>query len=234
MTSPAEQLLRVAEMIERPREEDGTDAALVALLPCEPAVGEVAVVCWSDSEGGELVELVRLADGARIDDRVALREALTLLAMVETLEELASFEALPELAAQLGAWDGHGMDMGPEFVDARDGALQALATLVGLAPSDEEPRIARPGVLDDIGAALRELERAWELLEQAAEQWSDAHLQAHPQQQPEALARVQGLWRLLGTARRGPLERPPSVALRAGREAGAAMAAAVGDAGASS
>lgn len=229
MDDLSQQLLGVAEKIERPREQDGTPATLEALMPCEPAVGQVAVACWTDSEGGELIELVRLADAARVDDRVALREALTLLAMVETLEEVASFDELEALGEALATWQPDEREPLPDqFARSRANALQALSTLRALAPGDE-PRMARPQLLDELGGALRELERAWESLEQAAELWSDSLLASHPDDS-SALEHVQELWRLLGSARRGPLLRPPSAALHAGREAGAAMAASVLDA----
>lgn len=227
MATITQRLEQLATVLEVPREDDGTPATLEALLPCEPAVGEVAVACWSDSAGGELIELVRLDSGARLPDRVALREALTLLAMVETLEELASFDELDQLIEALGAWDGDG-DLPEGFAGARARAIEALRSLAALAPSDEA-RVARPQLLDQLGGALRALELAWEQLEQQAELWSDALLAARPDD-ANALEQVQALWRLLAVARRGPLAQPPSGALQAGREAGAAMATAVLDA----
>lgn len=228
MADLAEHLSHLADTIDRPREEDGTPATLEALMPCEPAIGDVAVACWSDSAGGELIELVRLDDGARIGDAVALREALTLLAMVETVEELASFDELADLEQALAAWhDGRG-DRDAEFIRAQQQAVEALRALAALAPGDA-PRVARPALLDQLGGALRELERAWEQLEQAAELWSDAHLATHARDDA-SVAEVQELWRMLGAARRGPLARPVSAALHDGREAGAAMAAAVAEA----
>jgi hypothetical protein len=162
-----------------------------------------------------------------VADAVALRESLTLLARVETLEELASFEELAPLAEALDSWDPQG-ELTAEFTLARARARAALDALAAFAPGDE-PRIARPQLLDGIGGALRELEQAWELLEQAAELWSDTLLGTHPGDDA-ALERVQVLWRMLAVARRGPLATPPSAALQAGREAGAAMAAEVADA----
>jgi hypothetical protein len=224
--STAQRLIELQERLAVPAEDDGTPATLVALLPCEPAIGEVAVACWTDSDGGELVELVRLDTGARVADAVALRESLTLLAMVETLEELASFDELAPLAEALLAWEPQG-EIAPEFTLARTRAHEALEALAALAPG-EQPRIARPQLLDGIGGALRGLEQAWEQLEQAAELWSDQLLAAHPGDEA-SLERVQALWRMLAVARRGPLATPPSTALHAGREAGSAMAASIAE-----
>jgi hypothetical protein len=155
---------------------------------------------------------------------VALRESLTLLAMVETVEELATFDELEPLAAALEAWDPHG-EIAEDFTRARANAVEALRLLAAMAPG-EEPRVARPQLLDQLGGGLRMVEKAWEQLEQAAELWSDALLAAHPGDD-EALGRVQALWRMLAVARRGPLARPVSAALHDGREAGVAMAQAV-------
>src|SRR4051812_5513758 len=99
MSTLEAQLLHLAETVVVPHEDDGTPATLAALMPCEPAIGEVAVAVWVDSAGGELIELLRLSTGERVgDDQVALRESLTLLAMVETVEELATFDELEPLA----------------------------------------------------------------------------------------------------------------------------------------
>ncbi|MCW2926078.1 MAG: hypothetical protein JWM86_46 [Thermoleophilia bacterium] len=229
MASLDERLQQLATTIVVPREEDGTPATLVALMPCEPAIGEVAVACWTDRDGGELVELVRLEDGSRVDDSVALRESLTLLAMVETVEELASFDELAPLAAALAAW--HGSDDAPDteaFSRARASAAEAVTRLAALSPG-EAARVARPQLLDAIGGAIRDLEKHWEQLEQQAELWSDTLL-AGSAGDTDALARVQALWTLLGVARRGPLARPVSSALTDGREAGLALATAVNEA----
>ncbi|MCW2921248.1 MAG: hypothetical protein JWL76_1122 [Thermoleophilia bacterium] len=241
--SPLEtRLLALRDVIVAPKEDDGTPATLAALMPCEPAIGQVAVAAWADSDGGELVELVRLDDGARVDDPVALRESLTLLAMVETVEELASFAELPGLDAELRAFGGDGVldaaasgdaagagetdeDPAAVLVRARSRALEALDQLRALEPGDD-PRMARPQLLDELGGALRELEKRWEQLEQAAELWSDAWLERHERDEA-SVELVQSLWRSLSIARRGPLAGKVASALHEGREAGVAMAAAV-------
>ncbi len=224
-------LLALRDVIVVPREagtrsDVGAPATLVALMPCEPAIGEVAVVAWTDSAGGELVELVRLDDGTRVDDAVALRESLTLLAMVETVEELASFDELGALDAELRAFTSDdAAEFGDDLSRVRARALVSLAELRALEPGDG-PRMARPQLLDALGGALRELERVWEQLEQAAELWSDAHLATHGRD-AASVELVQSFWRILGIARRGPLARPVATALHEGREAGVAMASAV-------
>lgn len=225
-----QRLVHLGELIEVPREDDGTPATLRALMPCEPAIGEVAVACWIDSDGGELIELVRIDDGSRVVDSVALREALVLLAMVETVEDLASFPQLDEMLESLRSWSPHGGD-GALAIDAapleatRDEATRAVTALAALAPTDA--RMARTQRLDELGAALRELERAWTALEAAAETWSDELVAERGSDDAAVVETVQSLWRALGAVRHGPLARPISTALHEARESGAAMAAAV-------
>jgi hypothetical protein len=232
----ASRLATLVDQLVVPREEDGTEASLAALMPCEPAIGEVVVACWTDSEGGELVELVSLADGRRIDDPVALREALTLLAMVETIEELAAFDELLGVDGALDGWvaaanaavgdvpDAPSTD--GSFAGARAAALDAAAALAALAPG--EARMARPQRLDELGALLRELDKRWTELELAAEAWCDALLAASGEDATTFGPLVTELWRVLGTVRRGPLGQPISAALHEAREAGASMAASLG------
>ncbi len=218
-------LERLATLVEVPHEDDGSAAELIALMPCEPAIGEVVVACWRDSSGGELVELVRLDDGARVDDPVALREALALLAMVETLEELASFGTLDEVVRDLSTWSSGLLAPSERFDAARTGALEALERLYALAPTDV--RVARTQLLDAIGAALRVLDTRWSALEQAVEAWSDALLAREGSDSPVAVEQVRGLWELLARVRRGPLSRSVATALHEAREAGIAMAASI-------
>jgi hypothetical protein len=163
-----------------------------------------------------------------VDDPVAMREALALLAMVETVEELASFAAIDEVRTALSAWSSDLLAPSERFSRARASALGALEVLAALAP--DEVRVARTQRLDELGAALRSLETHWGGLEQAAEAWSDALLERRGSDDEAASREVQALWRLLADVRRGPLSRPVATALHEGREAGVAMAAAIASA----
>jgi hypothetical protein len=221
----AGRLVELGNRIVVPHEEDGTPATLTALMPCEPAIGEVAVACWTDGAGGELVELVRLDDGARVDDPVALREALTLLAMVETVEDLAAFDELDAIAGALRSWSAPQGEPAEALDVPRASACGALEALSQLAPG--ELRMARPQRLDELGGALRELERTWAQLEAASELWCDELLARRGNDEHVVVEAVQSLWRVLGSARRGPLSQPVATALHEGREAGVSMAAAV-------
>lgn len=216
---------------------DGAPAQLAALLAAEPAVGEVVVVAWVASDGGEQYELVRLADGSPVTDHTAMREALTLLAMTETLEELAGFGEVRGLGGALKAWlDAVPGEVPVALVESVAAANALLDVLTGLEGAAGEVRVATTARLDHLSGVIRELERAWERLEQQAELWSDAQLALHEAAAGEGradeaiVARVQDLWRLLGHARRGPLAQPVSAAIHGGREAGTALAAAIAEA----
>jgi hypothetical protein len=211
---------------------DDAPAQLAALLPAEPAVGEVVVVAWVASDGGEQYELVRLADGSPVHDRTAMREALTLLAMTETLEELAGFGEIRGLSGALKAWlDAAPGELPDALVEAVAAANALLDVLLELEGVTGEARVATTARLDHLSGVIRDLERMWEKLEQQAELWSDAQLELHKAEPDEAIvARVQDLWRLLGHARRGPLAQPVSAAIHGGREAGTALAAAIAEA----
>lgn len=224
-----EQLAIVLSM-RAPQSPDGSPAHLVGLMPAEPVVGEVAVACWVAGDDAEQFDLVRLEDGEPIHDQTAMRETLALLAMTETLEELASFAQLGPLHDELQTWR-HRVDAEHQLARDLERAASALERLHELAPP-EHGRVARTQILDDIGMRLRELERCWEHLEQSAELWSDEQLAAAPTSEvrDERLTSVQELWRVLGGGRRGPLATPAATAVHAGREAGVAFAAAIAEA----
>ena len=218
-----EQLATLAESLRR------ESATLGALMPCEPAIGDVVIALWSHEDGTLSYEVLRLADGGLVEDPIALREAFTLLAMTETLEELASFEASAALADELEAWVGR-VQPGDDALEAGIArSATALRELAALAPS--EVRVARPAVLDELGGALRALETAWMVLEQAAVAWSDAQLDPDGAPTGDSRETVPALWKVLGAARAGALRFPASTALQEGREAGVALAKAAADGG---
>lgn len=218
------------------------EADLVALLPCEPAIGQVVVVCWqseipaeertADTDPDEVDhawEMVQLGTGDRIDDPKAFREALTLLAMAEALEELADPDTLDELVTALDAWcERAGDDAGrADIVAAVAKSTVRTIDLIRVIDggTDEEgvaagARIATPIELDRIGGMLRELDREFTATERAAERWAQSSWE-------DDRELVEALWATLSIARRGPLRTPVSAALEQGREAGTALADAV-------
>lgn len=211
-----------ALVADAPHDPDG-DAELVALMPCEPVSGRAAVACWRSISGGEMYELVRL-NGTRITDTTALREALVLLAMVESAEEQLSDDSLAAAHAALTEWrdrydsapgadDMLGM---PELRVALTQACDEITTArEALAP--DLPRIAQAELLDAWGDAARRLEHAWQSLEQAAEMHST------PETQKVDGERVRELWRALGVGRHGPLRAPLMETMQHARESGRAM-----------
>ncbi|MCW2949405.1 MAG: hypothetical protein JWN41_418, partial [Thermoleophilia bacterium] len=181
-TTLATRLDRLAAQLtaRAPAGENGAPATLAALLPAQPAVGDVVVVGWLDAAGNEQYELVRLDDGSPVRDHVAMREALTLLAMTETLEELAGFGEIRGLSGALRSW----LDAAPSdtvsdlFVEAIAAANAHLDALTALDTTTGAPRIATTSRLDQLSGVIRDLERIWERLEQQAELWSDERLAA--------------------------------------------------------
>jgi hypothetical protein len=156
--------------------------------------------------------------------------------MVETIEELAAFDELAGVDEALTSWvaaaDAEVVDVADapstvgSFAGARASALAAAASLAALAPG--EARMARPQRLDELGAAMRELDKRWTHLEQEAAAWCDALLAAAGEGASTFGPLVTELWRVLGTVRRGPLGQPVSAALHEAREAGSSMAASLG------
>ena len=190
-----------------PRTEDGEGARLVALLPCEPAIGEVAVACWQSGDGSEAVELVRLTHRRAGGGPGRAARVANLLAMVETLEELASFELAGTLADELDAWAATHLD------DAPLPAQRARSRRRGAAPAGRRSLPARapawrgPASSMRSGARFAQLERDVG----AARAGGGAVERCPPRcergNERGTLSTVQELWRLLGTARGGPLRR---------------------------
>jgi hypothetical protein len=212
-----------------PSDDHDSPMQLAGLLPCEPAIGPVALACWINERGDEHYELVRLDEAAMVvRDATALREACTLLAMCETLEELASVGIASQARDELAAWrDAPGQPVDTSALHAPiKRATEALSTLIETVPDDDSVRVARPPLLDAIGSALRTLELSWTTLEQHGERWSDEAL-ASRTDDADVVEQVQSLWRTLALARRGPLSHAPSEALHGGREAGLALASAI-------
>ena len=223
----------------------------MALLPCEPAVGRVVVVCWqleiaSEDRTAEtgaddvdhVWELARLNDGQRLDDPKALREALALVSMAEAIEELADPETLDELVSGLDAWcerASAGADM-DEPADANadaDGGARARANVIAAVAKSVVRTIDLIRVIDGNGARIAtplELDRIGGLLRELEREFTSTERAAERWAQgswDSDRELVEGPWTALSVARRGPLRQPVSAALEQGREAGLALAAQV-------
>ena len=144
----AEELESVAAAVGRFAEEG---EELVGVLAAEPASGERLYVCAFEL-GEERSWLVVDADGAPVEDRARVREAVSIAAVCELAEENAGGGALDELRAQLLTLR---LTEDPEGIEeAEEAALELESTL------SAAPRVASPAYLDRVGTATMKLERA--------------------------------------------------------------------------
>jgi hypothetical protein len=86
-----------------------------------------------------------------VEDRVRIREVVSIAALVELAEETAGGGDLEELRSQLV---GLRLTENPAGIDEAEEAALALEEAIGAAP-----RVATPERLDAIGAATLRLER---------------------------------------------------------------------------
>jgi hypothetical protein len=91
-------------------------------------------------------------EGKPIEDRVRIREVVSIAALVELAEETAGGGNLEELRSQLVALR---LTENPAGIDEAEEAAIALEEAIGAAP-----RVATPERLDAIGAATLRLEQA--------------------------------------------------------------------------
>jgi hypothetical protein len=144
----AQDLRRIAEAAARfadPGEE------VVGIVPAEPSLGARSYLCAYRSEDGETSWLVLDEEGTPVEDRVRIREVVSIAALVELAEETAGGGDLEELRAQLVALR---LTENPAGIDEAEEAALALEEAIGAAP-----RGATPERLDAIGAATLRLER---------------------------------------------------------------------------
>ena len=92
------------------------------------------------------------AAGKAVEDRLRVRDTVTILALCELAEETAGGGDLDELRSQLAALR---VTENPPGIDEADEAVLELQRVLGTPPV-----LATPARLDAIGAATRELELA--------------------------------------------------------------------------
>jgi hypothetical protein len=130
----------------------GDGEELAGVLAAEPAAGMRIYLCaFADTEGRR-TWLALDAAGDPVDDRAAVRDAVSISALCEVAAESAGGGGLEELRSQLRALRLR--ESPPGIEDAEEAALE-LERVVG-AP----PRLASPAYLDEVGAATVRLERA--------------------------------------------------------------------------
>ena len=144
----AQDLRRVAEAAVR---YAGPGEEVVGIVPAEPSLGARSYLCAYRSEDGETSWLVLDEEGKPVDDRVRIREVVSIAALVELAEETAGGGDLEALRSQLVALR---ITENPVGIDEAEEAALALEEAIGAAP-----RVATPDRLDAIGAATLRLER---------------------------------------------------------------------------
>ena len=128
----------------------GPDEALEGVIPTEPEPGRRLYLC---SYAGPLRTWAALDQyGSVVTERARVRAAVSIAALCELAEESAGGGKLEELRQQLVALR---VTEHPKGIEEAEEA--ALALERAIAPP---PRLASPGYLDALGAAVRRLEIA--------------------------------------------------------------------------
>jgi hypothetical protein len=144
----AQDLRRIAEAAVR---YAATGEEVIGIVPAEPSSGARSYLCAYRGEGRETSWLVLDEDGKPVEERVRIREVVSIAALVELAEETAGGGDLEELRSQLVALR---LTENPAGIDEAEEAAIALEETIGVAP-----RVATPERLDAIGAATLRLER---------------------------------------------------------------------------
>jgi hypothetical protein len=124
----AQDLRRIAEAAVRfadPGEE------VVGIVPAEPSLGARSYLCAYHSEDGETSWLVLDEEGKPVEDRVRIREVVSIAALVELAEETAGGGDLEGLRSQLVALR---LTENPAGIDEAEEAALALEEAIGAAP----------------------------------------------------------------------------------------------------
>jgi hypothetical protein len=143
------------------------DEELEGVIAAEPAPGRRLYLCSYAGNGGRAWLLLD-AEGAPVERRVAVREAVSIAALCELAAETAGGGDLQALRAELLALRLR--EDPPGIKEAEDAAFR-LERAIGA-----EPRLATPAYLDGVGAATRRLELA---LGETSSPFADAMKLAH-------------------------------------------------------
>lgn len=205
-------LEQIADELEPP--EQLPNARLAALLPCECAQGRVVVACWQATAPGadvatvetsnlsyEVLPLDANADGGTsASDALALGDALTVIAVSESVYESFEPEHLLELGAMAHAAAGEVLPQRPLLQTLSQG-LQAVALEL------QQRRAGLPTLrgLDELTARIGALQGLWLRLEHDVQHSAPElrHAEAEALQRLLALGRASAL----GTAVTGVLQR---------------------------
>jgi hypothetical protein len=149
----ASDLQRIADVAS----SHGNGDALVAVLATEPAEAARCYLCAFERGEGPWSWIALDGAGRPVTTRGELRAAASIAALCEVAEESAFPGDLDELRAQLVALR---MSESPPGIDEAEAAALALQHALGAPPT-----LATPARLDEIGAAVRRLERALDPVE---------------------------------------------------------------------
>jgi hypothetical protein len=139
-----ERIAAAAAELAGPREEVG------GVIPTEPEPGRRVYLCAYSGHGRTWVALDDR--GQLVSERALVRAAVSIAALCELAEESAGGGKLEDLRRELVALR---VTEQPEGIEEAEAA--ALALEQTLRPP---PRLASPGYLDAVGAAVRRLELA--------------------------------------------------------------------------
>lgn len=136
---------------EAAQEHAGDGEELVAVIPAEPGSGSRVFLCAYDRDG-ERSWLALDAAGIPIADRVLVRDAVAIAAMVELAEESAGGGDVGELRARLVELR---LTDNPEGIEEAEMAAAELQEAI-----KPPPRVASVAYLDELGLAAAKLEQS--------------------------------------------------------------------------
>jgi hypothetical protein len=129
----------------------GEGEEVAAVIPAEPGSGVRVYLCAYESDG-ERTWLALDAAGEPVTDRVLVRDAVAIAALVELAEESAGGGNVGELRAQLVELR---LTDNPEGIEEAEVAAAELQAAIR-----PPPRVASVPYLDELGQAAAKLEQA--------------------------------------------------------------------------
>jgi hypothetical protein len=149
-------IVRLAEDVQRAAhhaaERIDPGDVVSGVIPTEPEPGRRVYLCALDGADGLRSWLAVRDDGAVVESKVELREAVSIAALCEVATDAAGGGDLGELIERLEELRrGEGP---PPGIEEAEEAARALQSVLG-----EPPQLASPARLDEIGAATRRLEQ---------------------------------------------------------------------------
>jgi hypothetical protein len=129
----------------------GEGDVVSGVIPTEPAPGRRVYLCAFDGADGYRSWLAVTDDGAAVESRTLLREAVSIAALCEVATDAAGggdLDVLIERLEELRRTEA------PDGIELAEEAARELRDVLG-AP----PQVATPARLDEIGMATRRLER---------------------------------------------------------------------------